>query len=158
MAEKNAPATGGLNCRVTSTVTPIEVTAETAAPMRFRVLPRETSASFPPPLLLAGPAGLTGWRWVAAGAGPGLPARRRSGPSRLLMGPGSAVKSMNSGGGAELCPGLRLRNAARNGRRMLTHMPAAGRAQGFAWRPGQRPAAANGCDPPSRCGGPARWS
>ena len=65
MAEKNAPATGGLNCRVTSTVTPIEVTAETAAPMRFRVLPRETSASFPPPLLLAGQARPD---WLALGS------------------------------------------------------------------------------------------
>src|ERR1022692_4821478 len=56
VAEKNAPATGVLNTRVTRTVTPRIATAATAAPIRLSELPRAISASFlfPPPLF-AGP-------------------------------------------------------------------------------------------------------
>ena len=45
IAVKNAPATGLLKWRVTTTVRPIVATAETAAPTRFRAPPRATPAS-----------------------------------------------------------------------------------------------------------------
>ena len=49
MEVKNAPACGLLNSLVTSTVTPVVATADTAEEARFSVVPRRTSATPRPP-------------------------------------------------------------------------------------------------------------
>ena len=70
MAVKNAPATGLLKCRVTSTVTARVVTAATAAPARFTAPPRAKLATSRSPhgrtACEPAPAWTCAWSWTLA--------------------------------------------------------------------------------------------
>src|SRR5215467_11708911 len=101
VAVKNAPATGLLNCLVTSRVTTRVLTPATAAPRRFSAPPRATWASWsfePPPAGFwpsAGawlPAGALLCAGARPGAGPQFGAGPRSGAGpRFGAGPRSGA-------------------------------------------------------------------